>query len=145
MTYLGVGGVWPGCLGLARPRSSSQAFSACGLPAGILAGAGDQLPSVANRDPNGAFCTVAQATVQALKAFDSRRTLCRQGSAAGHPVELAGEPSGMGGTAYLLTVDDSNGDVVQQVAFDDISGEPAADRNGRTLRVQVVTVLPHLP
>ncbi|MCB0053165.1 MAG: hypothetical protein KDE24_26890, partial [Caldilinea sp.] len=100
---------------------------------------------VANRDPNGAFYTT-QATVQALKALILDARAAGEGGAAAVTVELV-EPSGKV-SEHSLTVDDSNGDVVQQVAFDTIRGDENQLRitvaGDRTLHYQVVTSY-HLP
>ncbi len=100
---------------------------------------------IENRDPNGAFYTT-QATVQALKALMLDARAAGEGGAAAVTVELV-EPSGKV-SVHSLSVDDSNGDVVQQVAFDTIRGDENQLRitvaGDRTLHYQVVTSY-HLP
>jgi uncharacterized protein YfaS (alpha-2-macroglobulin family) len=95
---------------------------------------------VENRDPNGAFYTT-QATIQALKALvlDARNT--DTGDAAKITVTLVDRDGKL--ISRVFTVDDSNADVVQQVAFDAFAGEAneleIAVDGKRTIHYQVNT------
>lgn len=95
---------------------------------------------VENRDPNGAFYTT-QATIQALKALVLDAQKAGEGGEATVTVTLV-DPDGRL-RSRVLTIDDSNADVVQQVAFDNIDStghelEITVDGE-RTLHYQVVT------
>jgi len=95
---------------------------------------------VAHRDPAGSFYTT-QATIQALKALIRAAEAAGEGGAATVTITLQranGETS-----TETLSVDDSNGDVVQQVSFDGITSSDdqltIAVDGERSLQYQVVT------
>ena len=89
-----------------------------------------------NRDPDGGYGPT-QTTVMALKALLLAAEAGGEGGSATVTVSLAGSRE------RVLEIDDSNSDVVQQVTFDDISGEPGelliAMEGDRAIQYQVIT------
>lgn len=75
---------------------------------------------LAHRDALGRYYTT-QTTVQVLKALTLAAQLAKQGGNATVTVTLTG-PDGIAST-QMITVDDSMGDVVQQVTFDNVAGD----------------------
>lgn len=95
---------------------------------------------VENRDPNGAFYTT-QATIQALKALVLDARNAGEGGEATVTITLVDSDGRL--RSRVLTIDDSNADVMQQVAFDGIDGSAheleITVEGERTLHYQVVT------
>ncbi len=89
---------------------------------------------VAQRDSYGAFYTT-QATIQALKALLAAAEVGGEGGPASVTAAIDGE------RAQTIEIDDANGDVVQQVRFDDLTAgsvltlEAAGER---ALQAQVI-------
>ena len=95
---------------------------------------------IAHRDPAGSFYTT-QATIQALKALLRAAQDAGEGGAA--TVTIAFQRADGETSTETLQVDDSNGDVVQQVSFDNVAGSDnqlSISVDGeRALHYQVVT------
>ena len=89
-----------------------------------------------NRDHFGGYGST-QATVMSLKALLLAAQIGGEGGSATVTVSLHG------GREQLLTIDDSNGDVVQQIVFDDIGTEPSdlliSMEGDRAIQYQVST------
>jgi hypothetical protein len=89
-----------------------------------------------NRDQNGGYGPT-QTTVMALKALLLAAEMGGEGGSATVTISLAGSRE------RVLTIDDNNDDVVQQVTFDDIGSEPGElviSREGdRAIQYQVST------